>query len=487
MLKNLRKIIFVAMLLSLAACEKSTPVSSSLSSSSSSLPQPLFTQVSTIYNAHDLGFSMGQHYLPSNGTDNLLVIPVMFSDYKTTATSDLKGNIEKAFFGSASETGWQSLSSFYKTSSYGRLTLNGVVSDWYDCGYATADIDKDSSLVNTILKNGVEWYKTTFNSDGREFDCDQDGYIDGVWLVYGCPDYVTAKNNSVTLSKSFWAFTSWDNSVASVESPTTNTFGWASYDFLFEGYGSKAVDAHTFIHETGHMLGLQDYYDYDSKANPVGGIDMMDNNIVDHNAFSKFAFDWVAPYVVANAGSLYLKPFEESGQCVIIPIKDWGGSVFDEYLMMEYDTPTGLNEKDATSPYLGNGLQGYSQNGLRIFHVDARLAKGYSSSFYYTNRIVTSATTHTVLAHSNTASRNYLDGNNRLLQLIDCTKKRDFSEGRYYGDNSSLFHEGDVFTFEKYAQSFPNSLHMNGGWDLSYKVSVTAMTNEGVALSFAAL
>ena len=35
---------------------------------------------------------------------------------------------------------------------------------------------------------------------------------------------------------------------------------FASMDFMFEGYGKTGLDAHTYIHETGHAMGLNDYY-----------------------------------------------------------------------------------------------------------------------------------------------------------------------------------------------------------------------------------
>ena len=57
---------------------------------------------------------------------------------------------------------------------------------------------------------------------------------------------------------------------------------WGAPDY---GYGK--VDAHTYIHEMGHMLGLPDYYDYSFKSSPTGMYDMQDNNVGDHNPFSK--------------------------------------------------------------------------------------------------------------------------------------------------------------------------------------------------------
>ena len=67
------------------------------------------------------------------------------------------------------------------------------------------------------------------------------------------------------------------------------------------------VDAHTFIHETGHLLGLDDYYDYNDYRGAKGGLygaDMMDNNIGDHGSVNKLLLGWIEPTVVCGAGEI---------------------------------------------------------------------------------------------------------------------------------------------------------------------------------------
>ncbi|MBR2958465.1 MAG: hypothetical protein IKC19_02385, partial [Bacteroidales bacterium] len=68
--------------------------------------------------------------LPSIGNSKALVIPVSFIDYK--APIMMKSDLEKAFFGSSSDTGWESLSSYYYKSSYGKLNITGTVLDVYN-------------------------------------------------------------------------------------------------------------------------------------------------------------------------------------------------------------------------------------------------------------------------------------------------------------------------------------------------------------------
>jgi len=96
--------------------------------------------------------------------------------------------------------------------------------------------------------------------------------------------------------------------------------GWANFWWGWQGYfndrgytidGKRLGDfswqweednPSTIIHETGHALGLADYYDYDDSVGPrggMGGLDIMDGVWGDHNAYSKWILGWLHPEVVA--------------------------------------------------------------------------------------------------------------------------------------------------------------------------------------------
>jgi M6 family metalloprotease-like protein len=470
----------------------SVPASSSSSSSSSSSAS-LYSQFSSLVNVHDLGLSSNTHYLPSTGKQKLLVIPIEIKGYESWATSALKTSIQKAFFGDKSETGWESLASFYSASSYGQLSLSGTVSDFYDCGLTTSQIQGSTTNsindagVTKVIDGAISWYKSSTGSDLTEFDNDEDGNIDGVWFLYACPDY----SQDSSLGETFWAFTSWYGDTPSLTAPTLDTFGWASTDFIFEGYGTTAVDAHTLIHETGHMMGLEDYYDYNSVANPMGRVDMMDNNIIDHNAWSKFNYGWVSPFVVDQPGTITLRPSVTSGDCLLLPSSSgWNGTPFDEFLLLEYYTPEGVNEQDSLEGYAGRpDLYGFSEKGIRIYHVDARLAIKSTSGSSYTDKISATKTSssYTTFAHSNTASQNLLDSSDRLIQELDCTNKRNFASGKYSADNTTLFKAGDTFTLAEYSASFPKKTTLNDGGDIPYQISIDSLTESGATLTITSL
>ena len=114
---------------------------------------------------------------------------------------------------------------------------------------------------------------------------------------------------------------------------------WASYQFLKNGYYDKynqgKLETHTFIHETGHLLGLDDYYCYDdlSSWDPAGALDMQSYNVGDHNVFSKFVLGWLEPYVVTDECEIELKTSSLYPEAILIK-NDWNGSSYMVYYMM---------------------------------------------------------------------------------------------------------------------------------------------------------
>ena len=480
------------------------------------------------YTQAQLNASSDSFVLNSTGTQNILVIPVEIKGYTSVCTETTRNNIYKTFFGASSDTGWESLASYYAKSSYGNLLLNGTVSDWYECGYTVkelANLTSNNSSYDatwTILENAVTWYEKKYNTTCSEFDNDNDGLIDGVWLVYSAPHYDSSTNNYTDENQQnlMWAYTFSDYSVSSYYTNAASSvkrvgfhYCWASYDFMYEGYGNSKLDAHTYIHETGHLMGLDDYYVASSVKNtvnyaPMGCIDMMDYNIIDHNAYSKFALGWVHPYVVTGSATITLEPSSTTGQCILIPAGDsWNGSAFDEYILMEYYTPTGLNQKDSESNYSGAYPLGFTENGVRIYHVDARMINitynNGNTTGSYGDSIVTSTTssskyTYTMTAHSNSNDYNVVNRNYRLIQEMDCTNKNNFdttydttNKHVWVADNSTLFQDGDTFTYSAYKKSFPNYWYnntqtMNNGNKFTASVSFSNMSDSGITVTITA-
>jgi len=334
---------------------------------------------------------------PSVGTTKLLIIPVWFTNSNTYITNATKkanvlSDIQAAYLGTTSQTGWHSVKSFYETESQNQLSLTATVSSWYECGQPSTSYYSDTTGSNntiSLVKTASDWYFANHPNESRtDYDCNDNGYLDGVMLIYAAPDYDALNNNNAS---NLWAYCYWlqEENNYSLISPGPNVFFWASYDFMYNStksllrtgtnYGSGdtshcSVDAHTYIHEMGHVFGLEDYYDYSGQYTPAGGFSMQDYNVGGHDPFSVMALGWASPYIPMESCSITINDFQSSHDLILLT-PSWNSydSPFDEYLLLELYTPTGLNEFDSDYSYTGNYPQGPSVSGLRLWHVDAHL------------------------------------------------------------------------------------------------------------------
>ncbi len=269
---------------------------------------------------------------------------------------------------------------------------------------------------------------------------------------------------------------------------------------MYEGYGTSLLDAHTYIHETGHVLGLDDYYNYDSSGSgfgPTGQIDMMDYNITDHNMFSKLSLGWAKPYVVTGNAEITINPSQSSGDCILIPRvgKTYAGHPFDEYILLELYTPTGLNLSDSTSKYGGSSSMyplGYTVPGVKLFHLDARLVNNtYSSGSWvagsYTSTLGSSGSNNYYsVGNSNTPSYSKT-ATYSLIHLIEAGGTNTFKTGNE-GTNSTLFKTGNSFSLSAYGTSFfPRSTLMNDGSSFGYSISFVNVSATSATIRISAI
>lgn len=358
--------------------------------------------------------------LPSTGNPHVLVIPIEFTDYK--APTNMVKTLETAFFGTSVDTGWESLTSYYQKASYGKLNISGDVLPVFSTGKKSTYYDNIEDGDYEILKAALEYYDASI--DYSKYDSDKDGFIDAIYLVYTC------KINRTDDDSMWWAYTSeyYTDDYEYYDGVEADFYLLAGYDFLEETFASEYTPTYnleTFIHETGHLLGLDDYYDTDSSTGPDGGIgggDMMDYNVGDHNAFSKAILGWVTPLIMGDdTATITLKSFGTSGDCLIIP-KSWNGTYFDEYYIVDFYTPDGLNEKEAGA----SGL--FSTKGIRIYHIDATL-KDPADAWYIWD----------IYQYNNSST------DHKLISLVEADGENNIEKENAYSENSDLFQVNDTF------------------------------------------
>lgn len=493
-MKIYKKVGLFTALLALTGCNLFDIGGSSNNSSSSysfvapniDVNEPAITRPSSyVYDNQELGRSSEAVYLSSLGDQKILVVPIVFTDSSSQAlaTSSYKKAIQNTFFGKSSDTGWESVASFYEKSSYGKLNLSGEVTDYFHLGMSVSELENKAiddysywDQTHYVLEAVYDHYSTVNNGALlKEYDQDGDGYVDAVWLVY-----MASINQR---SDVFWAYQYFWNHYPNLAIPTFNAYAWASYQFMNDGggYNYNNVDAHTFIHETGHLLSLEDYYDYDGKTAPAGGIDMMDYNIVDHNMFSKYILNWNQPLVVKDTTQIKLDPAQKNGDFILLNL-NWNGHAYDEYIVIEYYTPTGLNQKDSS----GNGYDGvvgFSQNGIKMYHIDARLVSITNGRSTYTDEIITNTRTYTQVGASNTPADS-VNKNFKLIHLLNAVNdtKDWYTNGNKVATNSALFKTGHTIEANNWQTYLRNASTFNDGSKVGFKVQIGELTAENATI-----
>ncbi|MBR0295461.1 MAG: hypothetical protein IJQ67_06140 [Bacilli bacterium] len=458
-------------------------------------PLPYGLGDKTINSFRDIYSSGVAHYnAPSIGEINALVIPVNFLDSDTSNNENEKILIHNAFFGLKKMTTFESLASFYDYSSYGQLSFKGKVTDYYNSPLNAADLDSNatSSVSSKIASSALSWFYETYpDEDMKKYDKDKDGNIDALFIVYNHP-------SSESSESLWWAYCDHltKNANGNDKSPYGSSYAWLSIDFLKEPH--NYAETHVAIHESGHIFGLDDYYNTNPLAHfqPTGYFDMMDRNLGDHTGYSKMLLNWTTPYVADGDGTITLRPFEESGDLFLIPTSNgWNKTPYDEYLLLEFYTPTGIykNEKGTKYRYYDRNNQPQifaypSEIGLKVYHVDSRVA--YLES-RFSRKLITiignkdekeklQGVNNYCLdfAYSNTISDNKAGSSPVLYHLLERSGENTLLDGHPF-ESPQLFTKGDSFGTDVF-----KDFVFNNGDSLTYTFTITEMNKKGVTIRF---
>ena len=353
--------------------------------------------------------------MPTTGTNEMLVFLIEFPDHPSSNTAS---NMNEHIFGAGDTNNFprESLTEYYLRSSYNQLHLQGNCLGWYEMSHDRSWYTNeygDSNLANyKIVEEVANHFDATH--DYSQYDNNGDGKIDYFAVIWTGPD--TGWGN-------FWWGYQWSLSTSLVLD------GVQFYDFSWQWESRPAggdFSPYVLIHETGHALGLPDYYDYDGSIGPdggVGGLDMMAGNKGDHNSFSKFMLDWMTPMLV-NTGRhtktvRALSEYQDS--VAVMPGYD-GSTPYNEYFMVENRHRT---SNDANMP----------SDGMLIWHVDAT-PNGSGNNFLYDN----SYTSH------------------KLLRLMEADGLEEIETGNGSGDAGDYYNQGDELS----VATSPNSSAYDG-------------------------
>lgn len=415
--------------------------------------------------------------MPTKGDRKLLVVPISFTDSKKEDQNDKIIFLQNAFFGANDHTNYYSVAGYYNASSYGQLRITGEVAPWFNLDMSSSEISNMSasymSKSSMVVNMALDYYKANnLVKNLASYDTDNDEDIDGIYAIYDHP----SNEDNTKGDPLFWAYTHYTykgedglNNTA----PYVNGYSWTSINAVAQDDNRSYTNY--LIHETGHLLGLTDYYnikytglDNDYHYQPTGCFDVMDYNIGDHSSFSKYLFKWTSPKVVDDSlvGTIKLKPFTTSGEYLLIPSEQYKSlkNPFSEYLLIEYFAPIGVNKFSGAYSYTdANGKSGvykYPQfYGLKIWHVNASL--GYFENGKNGNLIcrlddpdwqtkISSIGVGLDYAYNNSLSDNEAkNGKQVLIHLLEASGKNTFLNG-VPANNDTLFRSGDDFGKTKF-------------------------------------
>jgi hypothetical protein len=208
----------------------------------------------------------------------------------------------------------------------------------------------------------------------------------------------------------------------------------------------------TILHEFAHGFGIYDMYDTKNMSYvPTDGFNMQSTDRGGHDPYDVMAIGYADPYVFAsndtslpNEITIQIKDFQSSGDLILLtPNWDNDKQIFDEYLLLELYTPTGLNLYDANSNTNANCV------GIRLWHVNTTI-NSFTKRHTYTN---TSDTT------------------NDLVHFIRDDKEHTLRENTFLKEEY-IFQKGESFNIEDYSLQFTNGNKLDNGLSLGWSFMV---------------
>ena len=330
---------------------------------------------------------------------------------------------------------YDSVADYYKRSSYG---ANGQVQIKADVVEVTLpqSHERYGNSQNVILAALAQLADASF--DFSKYDGNGDKIVDCVYA------HITGTQAVPAGDKSWWSSTGSPGTAVAYGGYEIQTLVNLHQPSATGQQSDTALAAATAIHETGHAMGLPDYYSTEVPQHitdsgqmvGIGTFDMMFNSAGDHNGFSKWLLGWLSDskitYVVANADGITVKrngvvtqkvtptdgsstvdvdlqSFVKEGEIAVVSTGDIT-SPYASYFILEYDRKQGNND----AIQIGNLLL---PNGLRVFRVQAGLNSSGKA----------------VRSNTNAAS------GERLIELIDPDGSKKHKED---STNHSFYAEG---------------------------------------------
>jgi M6 family metalloprotease-like protein len=306
--------------------------------------------------------------LPSTGNVRIFALLIDFSDW--FGKNDALKVIHPRLFANGTDPAdypYESVRNYYQRSSYGLLNLSGDVLGWWHYPGPRSAVPQTDAGRQALIAQALQSYDPWV--DFSKYDNDHDGYIDYFIVDWAGPD------NGV--GSFWWGYkTSWSPTAGALTldgvSPDVYSFqAECAYEPQYDPEFPNAprttkglYDQIVVMHETGHALGLPDYY---GPTGGVGGIDMMHLGIGDHNCFSKWLLGWLTPTPISwVTRTRVLHPTGTSPSAFVVMPGASSADPYDEFYMVQNRQRVGNDFPRANDEFFR--MPG---DGLLIWHVDA--------------------------------------------------------------------------------------------------------------------
>ena len=196
--------------------------------------------------------------------------------------------------------------------------------------YGQNDAYGSDKYAEKMIEEACKLADTECNVDFSQYDNDEDGYVDFVFVIYaGYGEADGGKSN--TIWPHAWNLYTAAGKRCEVDGKVVDLYACGNeLDF----YSKKHTGIGTFCHEFSHVLGLPDLYETDAK-NPhgvktLGAWSIMDygpynnegNTPPAYSAYERFFMGWLIPELIVDTANITLQDLKESNRALLISSSD---------------------------------------------------------------------------------------------------------------------------------------------------------------------
>jgi len=367
------------------------------------------------------------------GTMNCLVLLVDFSDNPGSTPA---AHYEKLLFDPANP---DSMNSFYREMSYGKLNVTGTVTGWIRAPRPYSFyVDNQSGTGNSFPKNTPGLLQDALTAYCKTkslapFDLNGDGFVDGLFLVHagqGAEVQASPAKRKAMIWSHKWT----------LPAPFVNNGVKAFAYFTAPEDGKLGV----FSHEFGHFIGLPDLYDTSYRSRGIGDWCLMaggswggdGDTPARLSAWCLATLGWITPRNVKAAANFKIDTLiNDKTDCLRVWTKGQAGP---EYFLLENRQQSG---RDAALP----------GSGLAVWHIDERQSDNTNALAY-------------------------------RVGLVQADGKRDLELNHNDGDAADLFPGSGAVTSVKDTGAFAPSTRANDGSTTGVALTAIKMKSGLVSL-----